>query len=117
MSSGPRLNAAMVVPYQIEVALLPRSQICAAICHQMPRRIGTKPGRQGRYERSVNAVGITCCQKHPLSAAVSNNRARTCCAMRPLGSSFLKLVGLEFPADCVARVDLSEMLPFLRQVI
>jgi hypothetical protein len=36
---------------------------------------------------------------------------------RPLGSSFLKLVGLEFPTYYVARVDLSEMLPLLRQVI
>jgi hypothetical protein len=37
--------------------------------------------------------------------------------VRPLGSSFLKLVGLEFPTYYVARVDLSEMLPLLRQVI
>ena len=35
----------------------------------------------------------------------------------PSGNSFLKLVRLEFPTYCVARVDLSEMLPFLRQVI
>ena len=37
--------------------------------------------------------------------------------VRPLGNSFLKLVRLEFPTYCVARVDLSEMLPLLRQVI
>jgi hypothetical protein len=36
---------------------------------------------------------------------------------RPLGNSFLKLVRLEFPTYCIARVDLSEMLPLLRQVI
>ena len=37
--------------------------------------------------------------------------------MRPLGSSFLKLVGLEFPVYCVICVDLSESVPLLRQVI
>src|SRR5712692_4970736 len=37
--------------------------------------------------------------------------------MRPLGSSLLKLVALEFPAYCVARVDLGEALPLLWQII
>src|SRR6266852_3119421 len=37
--------------------------------------------------------------------------------MRPLGSSLLKIVGLEFPAYCVTRVDLGEALPLLWQVI
>ena len=39
------------------------------------------------------------------------------CGRRFLGNSFLKLLGLEFPAYCVARVELNEMLPLLRQVI